>query len=355
MKVHALARAAAALLSQTIGDNASRWSVLKLILPVSTLQRKGHQQHNNHEKTSKSSLDVCRRRSMLVIPLLVPSKARATAAERTGSSKDHPLLVVNDPKTYQALAYAPPPTSSSSSTTTTTTTPPLILVLHGAGKNDLPIIQDLADPKGEHAGLIPSLIASGNAPSVLLDNFAVLAPYSSGRTSYYGDPRGQLLDFVDWAIDNQNTATLPIRFDPDKIVLFGFSDGATVAVELMTTRRFRAGIVCSYGYSGKALPSKALERLVNLPMWVFHSQDDVIFDVANSDRLVKQLRTINQHNRPKDADATDIVRYSRFTTDPENLPRRVRGHSMGITASESPDVYEWLLTMATTATRRQPQ
>ena len=95
----------------------------------------------------------------------------------------------------------------------------------------------------------------------------------------------------------------------------------------MTTRRFAGAIVCSYGYTGQSLPGPARERLAGLPMWVFHSADDVIFNVSNSDRLVQQVQ----------------ARYNRYDRDPENLPARVRGHSMGITASKQPEVYEWML------------
>ena len=163
----------------------------------------------------------------------------------------------------------------------------------------------------------------------------MLAPYSYGKPSFYNDPRKDLLNFVTWAIQNRNTEELPINFDPNKIILFGFSDGATVAIELLTTKRFAAGVICSYGYTGKTLPAPALERLSNIPMWIFHSADNVIFDVGNSDRLVQQLKSKN----------SSVIRYARFDRDPENLPMRVRGHSMGITASKLPDVYEWMLTL----------
>ena len=200
----------------------------------------------------------------------------------TGKQGACALQVVKDPNTYSALAYAPPPNVDN-------TKPPLILVLHGAGRNDLDIIADLADHKGEHAGLIPSLIASGQAPPELLQNFAVLPPYSYGRPSFYHDPRKQLLDFVEWAKSSEDC---PISFDPNRIILFGFSDGATVVVELLTTRRFAGGVICSsrYGFTGSTLPPRAVERLANLPLWVFHSADDVFFYVQNSDRLVQQLR-----------------------------------------------------------------
>jgi predicted esterase len=248
-----------------------------------------------------------------------------------------PLLqVVTDPNTYSALAYYAPPHHYFS------TPPPLILVLHGAGRNDQDIMSDLGNPQGEHAGLIPSLIASGQAPPELLQHFAVLAPYSYGKASFYQDSRRTLLDFLDWAIANQNTSECPISFDPNRVILFGFSDGATVAVELLTTRRFAGAVICSYGYSGQTLPPKAIERLRHLPVWVFHSADDVIFDVHNSDRLVQQLLKAPA-NISAPSENEDWIRYSRYDQDPEHLPARVRGHSMGITASKLPSVYEWML------------
>ena len=260
---------------------------------------------------------------------LVNTLALADDPTSTASTPNKLLQVVKDPESYSALAYHGSSNNNNK--------PPLILTLHGAGKNDLDILTDLGDPRGEHGGLIPSLIASGQAPSALLQNFAVLAPYAQGKASFYQDSRSKLLQFVDWAIQNQGTDQCPINFDPKRIVLFGFSDGATVAVELLTTSRFAGGVICSYGYNGPALPSRALERLANKPMWVFHSADDVIFDVQNSDRLVEQLRKEKSGSRP------DIIKYSRYERDPENLPPRVRGHSMGITASKQAEVYDWML------------
>ena len=195
----------------------------------------------------------------MTYPFLRPLPKAMATTESIGNANYSTLKVVTDPETYSALSYAPPNNADNANA-------PLILVLHGAGKNNKDILQDLANPIGEHAGLIPSLIASGTAPSNLLENFSVLAPYSYGKPSFYNDPRRNLLQFVDWAIQNQGTEALPLRFDPRRIILFGFSDGATVAVELLTTKRFAAGVICSYGYSGKALPPQALDRLTNLPI-----------------------------------------------------------------------------------------
>lgn len=288
------------------------------------------------------------------------------------------LIVVNDPNTYTALAYQPPVTTndvltdkkkitSSSLPASSPPVPPLILVLHGAGRNNLDIMSDLANPLGEHAGLIPSLIqqefekeknsisdndAASSCPATLLEQFAILAPYSYGTTSFYDDSRQKLLNFIDWAIMNQGKDDVcPIIFDPKRIILFGFSDGATVGVELLTTRRFIGGVICSYGYSGMTLPTKAIQRLSDIPMWIFHSADDVIFNVQNSDRLVQQLRRQEQEvgqrvllqQDSSSSSSSSIIRYSRYDTDPEQLPSRIRGHSMGITASKSSQVYDWML------------
>ena len=71
------------------------------------------------------------------------------------------------------------------------------------------------------------------------------------------------------------------------------------------------------------------------------SADDVIFSVANSDTLVRALRKINQEQYE------GAVRYTRLDRDQEGFAgTAVQGHSTGITASKSPEVYRWLLSVA---------
>jgi predicted peptidase len=139
------------------------------------------------------------------------------------------LSILQDPNTYSSLVYQPPSADNKKC--------PVIVFLHGAGKNDGDI-SNLADLQGEYGGLLPSLLASGNAPQVLLDNFIVVAPYVGCNTkSFYDEPRSKLLQFIAFATSQIQNA------DPTKIHLFGFSDGATLAVELLTTQRFASGIV----------------------------------------------------------------------------------------------------------------
>lgn len=146
---------------------------------------------------------------------------------------------VTDPETYSALVYTPPATTDSAELL------PLLVVLHGAGRNDKatgpvegsswqppataiisgwylwtcpiegcecwrPMLKpissqdsmqqqpqlpastvqdawDLANLQGEHGGLIPSLIASGQAPKELTENFVVVVTgtWSNGSSKQH--------------------------------------------------------------------------------------------------------------------------------------------------------------------------
>ena len=243
-----------------------------------------------------------------------------------------PIRAIKDPETYSGLVYTPPTPNNNDNNNNEKL--PLIVFLHGAGINERDV-WNLADLSGEHAGLLPSLLASGQAPREVMDHFAVLMPYSHHKPSFYNEPRTKILQFIDWAMEHEfhhNQRTI----DPQRIFLFGFSDGATLGIELMTTRRFAAAIICSYGFTGK-LPKLALQRLTNIPMWVFHSQDDIIFPVQCSDALVESLQQVNTN--------TNIIRYSRFITDPEDIGGAIQGHTTGLTASKAPQVYQWLLAL----------
>jgi predicted esterase len=237
--------------------------------------------------------------------------------------------VVHSESGYPELIYLPPKAITGSADGKKL---PLLIVLHGAGQNEEDV-WNLANRSGEHAGLAPSLLASGQAPSKLSENFLVAAPYSYKKQTFYDDSRSDLLRFIKWLQESSESGVSHL-VDPERVFLFGFSDGATVGVELMLTRRFRGGVFAAYGFTGQ-FPSKALEFLKDLNLWVFHSKDDVIFPVKCSDNLVASLRKVN--SRP------DRVRYTRYEKDQEGFTGAVKGHSTGITASKLPDIYEWML------------
>jgi predicted peptidase len=298
------------------------------------------------EPLTRPSVCTSRRRAVADSARTVVSAAIATIAATTTTSTSsctafetrEQLRLVTDPSTYSALAYAPPPQlDNEENNEEKSKPPPLLIVLHGAGKNDQ-TAWSLADPLGEHAGLVPSLLSTSRAPSELAQNFAVVSPYSAGKQSFYEEPRSKLLQFVEWVCSDAGRQAGCPECDPTRVFLFGFSDGATVAVELATTRRFSACVIAAYGFTGK-LPALALQRLDGVPFWVFHSADDVIFPVACRDRFVASLRGLEGNKGP------NRVRYTRYTEDQEGFTGSVRGHSTGITASKLPDIYTWMLSI----------
>ena len=284
-------------------------------------------------------VDDCGRRDWLL-----SSSSSATAAALAALTSLTPisadaapsdLRLITDPNTYSALAYSPP-IQAAAADTRRQKPPPLLLVLPGAAQNK-GTAWDLADMNGEHRGLPTSLLSTDLAPECLAQNFAVVTPYPGRNVqSFYDEPRRKILEFAQWLCDQSGENGIPI-FDPGQIFLLGFSDGATLSIELLTTGKFRGGIVAAYGFTG-TLPQLALDRLKGKPIWVFHSADDVIFPVACSDRLVESLRKVNGETQ-----GSNLIRYSRFDSDQEGFTGRVRGHSTGITASKRADIYDWML------------
>lgn len=286
---------------------------------------------------------LTRRAAITLSSCLIISTQRAKVSNAKQMPGGGKMFELRDPNTYPALVYVPPSTNIAEIGSSQPKKLPVIFVFHGAGKNELDV-WNLSNIQGEHSGLPPSLIASGSAPSELLNNFIVIAPYSSGKTSFYDEPRSKILEFV--SVFTGQTRIEPTldfgendfveKMDLNRIFLLGFSDGATLGIELMTTRKFAAGIIAAYGFTG-TLPKLALERLKHLPLWIFHSADDVIFPVRCSDNLVRSLRQVNEDN--------DCIRYSRFDKDQEGFTGSLRGHSTGITASKNPEIYKWLLSV----------
>ena len=310
--------------------------------------------HTNASTNRRTILKISTSSMILSYQLPFHTLASIETKDESISKDTNQLLIkISDPQTYSALLYLPSNIAQSLNTNTqdqnmSSTKYPLLLVLHGAAKNEEDI-WNLADIRGEHSGLPPSLISAGVAPKELTDNFIVASPYVNNKDgkvqTFYTEPRSKILNFVTYLTTSSQISPF---IDTDRIFILGFSDGATVAIELLTTKKFKAGIIAAYGFTG-ALPSAALERLTNIPIWVFHSKDDVIFPVECSDKLIQSLRAANKvkmSSSPESAvdnEGKDIIRYSRFEKDQEGFTGRVRGHSTGITASKLPETYSWLL------------
>ncbi len=196
------------------------------------------------------------------------------------------LELITDPQTYSSILYTPPLPKVNKKF-------PLLVVIPGAGTNHnimnndeeekMKLVwEDLTSDQGEHFGLPINLLAqkSSSCPNLLAEEFMVVSPYAPSLNdkktrSFYNEPRSNLLSFIQFILTKYSD-----KVDSDEVFLFGFSDGATVAVELATTRKFKACIIAAYGYTG-TLPSLALQRLKGIPFWIFHSADDGTFDNKN--------------------------------------------------------------------------
>ena len=244
---------------------------------------------------------------LLSLPLVRPNKAQASVPPPPLSRGK--VLEIEDVDSYSGVVFIPEPKKKEQVERYL-----LLVVLHGAGNNRHSALQEFTGKGGDHTNLPPYLLSLNQAPSTLSENFVVVAPYvGRGRRSLADDPRKKMLAFVEWFNTWLERQTLEdgtnVVIDRQRVSLFGFSEGSTLAVELATTRRFNAVVCASYGFTG-ILPEMALQRLQGLPIWVFHSEGDDIYDIKCSDRLVESL--VSSQGGTDVFGARDIVKYTKL-------------------------------------------
>ncbi len=190
------------------------------------------------------------------------------------------------------LYYAPPQPGINAALST-------VVYLHGAGAKG----SDLAMVERES---LPRLIAQG-------------LPFPHCLVCPQCPP-----EVPGWNVDDLNHLFDSLVFrhqaEPDRIVLTGISMGGRGVWEFAYWHRDKlAGVVplCGFG-----IPNLA-PRLVSLPVWMFHGENDSVLPVARSDEMAQALRNAN---------ATDM-RYDR-------LPGL--GHNIGETVYARPELWEWV-------------
>ena len=293
-------------------------------------------QHFNPTLRRRNLLHQAIAFSGILAPILtVPNLSQAQ------ESQDPNIFEIQDPDTYSAVVYIPPKVKQTSEPFH------LLVLLHGAGNNQKSAMYEftnLGTTPGDHTQLPLALLASGQAPASLADNFVVVAPYigKGKQGSLYNEPRTKIISFVKWFrrwIEEEQS----ISIYPQKVSLFGFSEGATLAVELATTRLFNGVVIASYGFTG-ALPKLAIERLQGIPIWVFHSTEDDVYDIQCSKRLVESL--ITYQGGTDVFDVGDVVKFTKL----KPVEKKIKGSSVGrehvraaLVASRSDEVYSWLL------------
>jgi len=256
------------------------------------------------------------------------------------------IFEIDDKNSFSGVAYIPNIIKKSY---------PLLVVLHGAGNNKQQSAID-AFTTGDHKMLPPSLLLYANqAPSSLSDNFIVIAPYvGMDKRSLYDEPRSKVLDFIRYFNTYIESQTIQdgtsISINRQRISLFGFSEGSTLAVELATTRQFNGLVLCSYGFTG-ILPQKAIERLQGIPLWIFHSTKDDVYDIKCSNQLVESLLTFEGQGALDAFSAGDSIKFTKLLPNDKNESMnndKGEGYEhvrSALVASKSSEVYSWLLSL----------
>jgi pimeloyl-ACP methyl ester carboxylesterase len=175
---------------------------------------------------------------------------------------------------------------------------PLILFLHGMGERGY----DLRD------------VEKNGLPQVLKDQpdfpFIVVGPQCLPGGWWSAPELGELLDRL----------LVKFRVDVDRVYLTGLSMGGFASWDLAieTPERFAAVVpVCGGG------DPRDVERIKDLPIWVFHGDADDVVRLPYSEEMVDALRGVG----------SDV----RFTVFPGV------GHDSWTPAYETPELYEWLL------------
>jgi len=175
---------------------------------------------------------------------------------------------------------------------------PTILFLHGAGErgDDLELVKKHGPPK--------IVQTRKDFP------FIVISPQCPRGTWWSMPALNDLLDEV--------AARYPI--DPDRIYLTGLSMGGFGSWALATEypKRFAAVVpICGGG------DRRDVERLKDVPIWVFHGGKDGVVPVERTEEMVEALREV--HGRV------------RFTVYPD------AGHDSWTKTYDDEELYEWLL------------
>lgn len=145
---------------------------------------------------------------------------------------------------------------------------PLILFLHGRGErgNDLELVK-------KHG--LPKKLASGEQlPFVLL---APQCPAGSFWTEEF-DALNALLD----------DAIAKLKVDARRVYLTGLSMGGSGTWHLATRYPQRFAAIAPICGTGNWLTAQ--ERLLKMPIWVFHGDADSIVPISQSEKMVETLK-----------------------------------------------------------------
>jgi len=151
---------------------------------------------------------------------------------------------------------------------------PLLLILHGSGAqgDDLQLLKE--------KNVVPANLTAdlGKLP------FVVIAPQCSRREAWN---TGRVIELI-------NEVTAKYRIDLDRIYVIGGSMGGFATWALASTIPDR--LAAAAPFCGGGDPADA-PRLKNLPIWIYHGDEDPVVDISQSNRMFKALCAISARTR----------------------------------------------------------
>lgn len=227
----------------------------------------------------------------------------------------------------QYLVFVP------STWTTSAKDVPLLLFLHGRGG-----VKNEANVRG--ISLIRMLIGSGPpglVPKEMPASFAegfnhiVVAPVAAqpGWDAQFDS----ILALLDKLVPE-------LGADPKRITLAGQSMGGNGAWMLAAKapERFAAVVpVCGFAVRDSTVPASFVEALSSKPIWAFHSVDDSVVKVENTDGIIDALKA-GGAQEPR-------LKYTRYETAPPCVTKagELAGHGSYELAFATPELYSWML------------
>lgn len=179
---------------------------------------------------------------------------------------------------------------------------PLMLFLHGRGESNGPL----------------SLVAKWGPPALVKDGkdlpYILVSPQCPKEDSWRSPQQQDLL------IKLLDHVTANTRVDRDRVYLTGLSMGGFGSWKLATDHPDRFAAVAPI--CGVGEPEKA-ERLIHLPIWVFHGNQDKVIGVHHSQEMVDAIRAAGGKK----------VRLTIY----EGV-----GHNSWSKAYGTPELYQWL-------------
>lgn len=199
------------------------------------------------------------------------------------------------------------------------TTPGLLLFLHGAGErgsdNQAQLKNDaLAWVQPALHDQHPTVVVFPQCPA---DATWVDAPWDEGRYSLEQTPISKPMAAV---LELMPSLQNEFSVDPNRLFVTGLSMGGYGVWDIIArgpTRFAGALPLCGGGDPAQAA------SLRDLPLWVFHGEDDAAVPVRGSRLMIQALRAVGA--KPRYSELPDV------------------GHNVWIHAYRDPEVLNWLL------------